>query len=139
MEQNDDPVPGLPVGRRKRPVWAWLTIGGGVTLIALLTATAMELALRPMVTPASEGAQASPAAAPPADLDLLATVPPMPSSSDPPAASEPAPEPAPVLRSTEAPPPPLSTGTIPPQSVRVPLRAPPAQRVAPTTSHGRDG
>lgn len=134
MELNEIAEPGPPAERRKRPTWAWLAGGGGLTLIAILTATALELSLRPMSAPASDGALA----APPPDSDLLATFP-LPSADPimPPAPAPAAPEPPPPAAAEAAPPRPLDT--TPPQSARVPTRPPPLRPAAPTMPRGKDG
>lgn len=136
MEHDEIPEPTLPAGWRKRPVWAWLAMSGGVALIAILTATGIELALRPLATEVSESAGAAPASPPP-DIDLLATVPATPSA--PGAIVSPLPALIPAPLATEAAPArPLDA--TPPQSARVPMRTPPVARPAPPTmGRGRDG
>ena len=119
-----------------RPAWAWLAMGGGLTLFVILTATAVELGLRPISAPSNEGADAAPVAPPVPDIDLLATVPaPLPPPIIEPKPMPPAEAPAPV-------PPPSQVDTTAPQSARVPPRAPqpPAARpVIRETPRGKDG
>ncbi len=62
---------------RKRPVWAWLTVGGGITLIALVGVTVVALSQRPVAGTSSDRQVL--ADAPPATLDeQLAVTPPPP-------------------------------------------------------------
>ncbi len=39
---------------RKRPVWAWLTVGGGITLIALIGVSVVALSQRPVAGTSSD-------------------------------------------------------------------------------------
>lgn len=142
MEHNDNqvptPSPVPPTGPvwAKRPAWAWAAMGGGLTLFVILTATAVELGLRPISSPSNEAAEVMPTAPPPPDTDLLATAP----APLPPPIIEPKPMPP-----AEAPAPfplPSPVDTTAPQSARVPMRAPqalPARPASREMPRGKDG
>lgn len=142
MEHDDNQAPMPPTERpfgpiwAKRPAWAWLAMGGGLTLFVILTATAVELGLRPTSSPPGQSAEAGPLAPPPPDVDLLATVPaPLPPPIIEPKPMPPAEAPAPV-------PLPNPIDTTAPQSARVPLRAPqvlPARPPLREMPRGKDG
>lgn len=141
MEQNDDqaPSPAEPPASpvwAKRPSWAWLAMGGGLTLFVILTATAVELGLRPISAPPIQGAEAMPAAPSSPDVDLLATAP----APLPPPVLEPMPMPPAEAPVPAAPPRPVDTTA--PQSARVPMQAPqalPARPIGREMPRGKDG
>ena len=78
MDQEENTVP-------RRPVWAWLTFGGGVTLIALVGVSLVALSQRPFPdqSPDRRVHAEAPAPSVPAPDEQLAITPPPPPIASP--------------------------------------------------------
>ena len=144
---------------RKRPVWAWLTVGGGITLIALVGVSVVALSQRPVVGTSSDRQVL--ADEPPSSDEQLAITPPPPPRVPPP--TEQTEEASPPLMAPQpdeepsSPGPPIWPPTQPPsdlkgagigvagpqQAIRPEPRGAPRRPVAPAPARsmggGRDG
>lgn len=112
MDQEKHPV-------RKRPIWAWLTVGGGITLIALVGASVVALSQRPVGNATSDRPVAATPSSP-SDGQLAVTPPPPPVA--PPPNEDPSP---PTMGPPGSPPavpppsaPPIWPPTLPPSDLK---------------------
>jgi hypothetical protein len=120
MDADDDRIPSESP-RPERPLWAWLSMAGGVVFGLLVSVTVIELSLRPLDKRSADRPAPMAAASTPSPDDQLAVAPPPPPIAPPPAEDAVPPTVGPPGSPPQGPPPsgpPIWPPTQPPSDMR---------------------